>query len=64
VLAKPRFLSYCSAPSPAIPMTLSSIRAAARTERAEDWFWRFVAVGVICDFLYVSWVLVKSFRGQ
>jgi hypothetical protein len=43
----------------------SPLKAAIRVQdRVEDWFWRFVAVGVICDFLYVSWVLVKSFRGQ
>src|SRR5437879_8897573 len=63
VLAKPRFLSYRSAPSPRLhPMNFSSIRAAAKTQRAEEWFWRVVFVGVVCDFLYLGWLALTSLR--
>ena len=43
-------------------MTLSSIRAAAKTQRAEDWFWRVVLFGVVCDFLYLGWLAARLVR--
>ena len=65
VLAKPRFLSYRSAPSPRLhPMNFSSIRAAAKTHRVEEWFWRVVFVGVVCDFLYLGWLALRLLRAK
>jgi hypothetical protein len=40
-------------------MTLSSIRAAAKTQRAEEWLWRVVLAGVVADFLYLGWLAVR-----
>jgi uncharacterized membrane protein len=45
-------------------MNSSSVRAATTTERVEDWFWRFVAVGVICDFLYLGWLALRLLRAK
>src|SRR5438132_10154497 len=57
VLAKRRFLSYVMTPSPPSPriiMRFSSIRATAKTRRAEEWLWRVVIAGVVFDFLYLG----------
>lgn len=67
VLAKRRFLSYVMTPSPPSPhiiMRLSSIRAAAKTRRAEDWFWRLVFAGVVFDFLYLGWLALRLLRAK
>jgi len=45
-------------------MNLSSIRAAAKTQRAEEWFWRLVLVGVVCDFLYLGWLVLRLLRAK
>ncbi len=39
-------------------------RAAAKTQRAEEWFWRLVFVGVVCDFLYLGWLALKLLRAK
>jgi len=43
-------------------MNLSSIRAAAKTQRAEEWFWRVVLAGVVADFLYLGWLALRLLR--
>jgi len=43
-------------------MNLSSVRAIAKTQRVEEWFWRLVFVGVVCDFLYLGWFVLRSLR--
>jgi len=55
-------LLFCSLPRH--PVTLSSIRAAAKTQRAEDWFWRLVFAGVVCDFLYLGWLALRLLRAK
>jgi hypothetical protein len=50
-------LLFCSLPRH--PVTLALIRAATKTQRVEDWFWRLVLVGVVCDFLYLGWLAVR-----
>ena len=55
-------LLFCSLPRH--PVTLSSIRAAAKTQRAEEWFWRLVFVGVVCDFLYLGWLALRLLRAK
>ena len=67
VLAKRRFLRYVmipSPPSPRIIMRFSSIRATAKTRRAEEWFWRVVFAGVVFDFLYLGWLAVRLLRAE
>src|SRR5438128_12548741 len=64
VLAKRRFLSYVMIPSPRIIMRFSSIRATAKTRRAEEWFWRVVFAGVVFDFLYLGWLALRLLRAE
>jgi len=45
-------------------MRLSSIRAAAKTHRAEEWFWRLVFAGVVADLLYVGWLVLRSLQAK
>jgi hypothetical protein len=45
-------------------MNLASIRAAAKTQRAEEWFWRVAFVGVVGDFLYLGWLGVRLLRAK
>src|SRR5438876_12327218 len=60
VLAKPRFLSYRSAPSPPLhPMNFSSIRNAAKTNRVVVWLWRFVLFCVVFYFSNHGWLYVR-----
>ena len=33
-----------------------------RREQAQEWFWRLVFVGVVCDFLYLGWLAVRSLQ--
>ena len=42
-------------------MRFPSIRA-VRREQAEEWFWRVVFLGVVCDFLYLGWLAIRSLR--
>jgi hypothetical protein len=55
-------LLFCSLPRH--PVTLASIRAAVKTQRAEDWFWRLVFVGVVCDFFYLGWLALRLLRAK
>jgi len=36
-------------------MRLPPIRVALKAYSLEEWFWRLVFVGVVCDFLYLGW---------
>jgi len=56
-------MSYASLPSP-VSMRLLPIRVALKTFSLEEWFWRLVFVGVVCDFLYLGWFIVRSLRAH
>jgi hypothetical protein len=45
-------------------MRFSSIRATAKTRRAEEWFWRVVFAGVVFDFLYLGWLALRLLRAE
>ena len=45
-------------------MRLSPIRATLKTQSLEEWFWRLVFVGVVCDFLYLGWFIARSLRAH
>ncbi len=45
-------------------MRLSPIRVALKTFSLEEWFWRLVFVGVVCDFLYLGWLALKLLRAK
>jgi len=43
----------------------SDSKAESKAQRTtKEWFWRAVLVGVICDFLYLGWLLLGSLRAQ
>jgi hypothetical protein len=43
----------------------SDIKAESKAQRAtKEWFWRAVMAGVICDFLYLGWLLLRSLQAQ
>src|SRR5213592_2195900 len=63
-LSRESSLSYASLPSPEFSMRLLPIRVALKTFTLEEWFWRLVFVGVVCDFLYLSWFVVRSLRAH
>ena len=33
---------------------------AVNREQVEEWVWRLVLVGVVCDFLYLGWLVVRT----
>jgi len=37
---------------------------ALKTFSLEEWFWRLVFVGVVCDFLYLGWLALKLLRAK
>jgi len=43
-------------------MRLPPIRVALKASSLEEWFWRLVFAGVVCDFLYLGWFIVTSLR--
>jgi len=43
-------------------MRLPSIGAKVKAHKPEDWFWRLVFAGVVCDFLYLGWLALTSLR--
>ena len=60
---------YWFSPFPHLPRHLYSMKpifknATRLYQGAEDWFWRFVFIAVVCDFLYLAWWLFKSRSGQ
>src|SRR5438034_4567011 len=59
-LSRESSLSYASLPPRKFSMRLSPIRVALKTFSLEEWFWRLVFVGVVCDFLYLGWFIVRS----
>ena len=63
-LSRESSLSYASLPSPEFSMRLLPIRVALKTFSLEEWFWRLVFVGVVCDFLYLGWFIVRSLRAH
>jgi hypothetical protein len=42
-------------------MRFPNIRAVSR-EQVEEWFWRLVFLGVVCDFLYLGWLLLRTLQ--
>src|SRR6266550_6816099 len=63
-LSRESSLSYASLPPRKFSMRLSPIRVALKTFSLEEWFWRLVFVGVVCDFLYLGWFIVRSLRAH
>src|SRR5438477_8536693 len=63
-LSRESSMSYASLPSPEFSMRLLPIRVALKTFSLEEWFWRLVFVGVVCDFLYLGWFIVRSLRAH
>jgi len=48
----PYSAAYLPPSSPLLHPMKPTLKAATRVqERVENWFWRFILIGVICDFL-------------